>query len=72
MTKQISLSEYKELMDEIDKFLTTIFGSSRVADEWWYNDNFEFGLKTPMLAFYDNPENVYKYVSDAYHKKCQK
>ena len=72
MKKDIRLIEYNAMMDEIDKMLTKLFGTSKSADAWLYEDNYVFGLKTPMLAFYKDPDVVYKFVSDAINRKCQK
>lgn len=72
MKKYIRVNEYNAMMDEIDKMLTTLFGSSKSADEWWYEDNYVFGLKSPMMVYFKDPDFVYKFVSDAFNKKCQK
>lgn len=66
------MKHFDGMMDDVDKMLTTIFGTARAADLWWYEDNFVFGLKSPMLMWYKDKDVVYKFVSDAYHKKCQK
>jgi hypothetical protein len=48
------------MMNEIDEMLTTIFGSAKAADTWWYEDNFVFGLKSPMVMWYKDRDVVYK------------
>lgn len=67
------MKHFDKLMDDTDKMLIEIFGTQKAADSWWYEENFAFGLKSPMMMWYSKHQDfVYKFVSDAYHKKCQK